>query len=292
MWFIYTIVTIILWGGTDLFYKLGSRREDNYSHLKITIFVGMVMGIHAIVVLLATGTEFQPLNIIRYLPVSLLYILSMIIGYVGLRYIELSIASPVGNSSGAIAFILCFIFLKAQMTVVQIAAVAVVSVGIYLLALLNQPTDNTKTEKDKRYRTGAMAIIFPVLYCIIDGVGTFSDALILDRVMDETQALISYELTFLAVGILSFIYLRVIKQQQILLFEQKPRLVAAVLETAGQVFYVRAMATNAILAAPLIACYSIASILLSRIFLKEKLSITQYVIVAAVVIAIGILGFE
>ena len=32
--------------------------------------------------------------IVTYLPVSLLYILSMALGYMGLRYIELSISSP------------------------------------------------------------------------------------------------------------------------------------------------------------------------------------------------------
>ena len=37
-----------------------------------------------------------------YLPVSVLYILSMTLGYVGLRYIELSISSPICNSSGAL----------------------------------------------------------------------------------------------------------------------------------------------------------------------------------------------
>ncbi len=42
-----------------------------------------------------------------YLPVSLLYISSMAMGYVGLRYIELSISSPICNSSGALVAVLC-----------------------------------------------------------------------------------------------------------------------------------------------------------------------------------------
>ena len=295
MWFIFTLITIVLWGGADLFYKLGSNEEDKTSHLKIVIFVGLAMGIHALGYMYIFSVDYQWINMLCYLPVSLLYILSMVVGYIGLRYIELSVASPIGNSSGAIAFILCFIFLKEAMTITQIAAVAVISLGIFLLAVIhrkNIDTEQSHGQADESYRRGTLAILFPVLYCIIDGAGTFADALVLDGVMDESQALISYELTFLLAAAAAFIYLTVVRKERIKLSKQKERIFAAVLETAGQFFYVRAMAANAILAAPLVACYSIASIVLSRIFLKERLSLKQYIIIAAVVAAIGILGME
>ena len=291
MWFIFTLFSIVLWGGADLFYKLGSNEEDRYSHLKIAVFVGLTMGIHAAAYMCFSDTKYDIVNIVRYLPVSSLYILSMIIGYVGLKYILLSIASPIGNSSGAIAFILCFIFLAEPMTFIQIAAVAVISIGIFLLALMHKRGERID-DNEERYRKGALAIAFPILYCLIDGTGTFADALILDRVMDEDQALISYELTFLIVAVVCFIYLFVVKKEHIVILQQKERIAAAILETAGQFFYVKAMAENAILTAPLVACYSIASVILSRIFLKEKLSVKQYLIIIAIVISIGILGIE
>ncbi|MNI87307.1 EamA-like transporter family protein [compost metagenome] len=50
------------------------------------------------------------------------------------------------------------------------------------------------------------------------------------------------------------------------------------------------MSSNAIIAAPLIASYSIFSVILSRIFLKEKLSRLQYIIIALVIIGIALLG--
>lgn len=61
-------------------------------------------------------------------------------------------------------------------------------------------------------------------------------------------------------------------------------------ETFGQFFYVFAMVANPIITAPLVASYSIVSVLLSRIFLKEKLSKTQYVVIACIMAAIAILG--
>lgn len=44
------------------------------------------------------------------------------------------------------------------------------------------------------------------------------------------------------------------------------------------------------LSAPIISAYCVASVLWSRIFLKEKLSSKHYIAVAAVVVGIVILG--
>ena len=65
---------------------------------------------------------------------------------------------------------------------------------------------------------------------------------------------------------------------------------AALFETAGQATYVYAMSGMAVVAAPMIASYSIVSLILSRIFLKEKLSAKQYVAVAIVMLGIAALG--
>ena len=112
MWFIFALFTTLAWGSADLFYKKGSDSNDKFSHLKIVIMVGLVMGIHGLWYMLSNDINFSPVQLIRYFPVSLCYILSMTIGYIGLRYIELSISSPVQNSSGAITAILLFIFFK------------------------------------------------------------------------------------------------------------------------------------------------------------------------------------
>ena len=52
MWFVYTIATTLLWGLAELFYKKGAVEREKYSHLKICVMVGLVMGIHAVFTLL------------------------------------------------------------------------------------------------------------------------------------------------------------------------------------------------------------------------------------------------
>ena len=74
LWLICTVLTTLLWGLAELFYKKGARRDEPYSHLKICVFVGAVMGLHAAFTLLTANISYAPVNLIRYLPVSLLYI--------------------------------------------------------------------------------------------------------------------------------------------------------------------------------------------------------------------------
>ncbi|HHT96958.1 MAG TPA: EamA family transporter [Clostridiales bacterium] len=299
MWFIFALIATIAWGSADLFYKKGSNPNDKYSHLKITIMVGFVMGLHAISYMIIKGIHFSPFQIIRYFPVSFFYILSMIIGYVGLRYIELSISSPIQNSSGAITAILLFVFFRENLGWLKVFSIAIITIGIIGLGVYEKKEEDANRALkgiiiDKKYQTSFLAIIFPLLYCIIDGLGTFFDALYLDKLelISEADALIAYELTFLIAAILALLYITIIKKEHFKVFKEKDKLFAALFETGGQFFYVFALAGNSIVVAPLIASYSIVSVILSRIFLKEKLSKKQYFVIGLVVLGIILLGLS
>lgn len=297
LWFIFALLTSIAWGSADLFYKKGSDSKDKYSHLKIVVMVGLVMGIHGLYYMISNGITFNPIHIIHYFPVSALYILSMTIGYIGLRYIELSISSPVQNSSGAITAILCFVFFKQDLSALSIIAIVMLTSGIILIGIFEK-MEETKANGlinkafDKKYQIGFIAIIFPILYSIIDGLGTFADVVYLDelQLIGEVDALLAYEFTFFICGVIAFLFLTVVKKQKFNIMKEKDKGFAAIFETIGQFFYVFAMAGNGVVAAPLIASYSIFSIIFSRIFLKEKLSKKQYLVVAYVILGIILLG--
>ena len=48
MWFWLSLVALLCWSGSDLFSKIGCRDgSDKYSHLKMVMAVGVVMGRHA-----------------------------------------------------------------------------------------------------------------------------------------------------------------------------------------------------------------------------------------------------
>lgn len=302
MWFIFALSTLLCWGIADLFYKKGADEKDKYSHLKTSMMVGLVMGIHAICMLLFTDMNYNFINILIYLPVSLMYILSMTIGYFGLRYLEVSISSPIQNSSGAVTCLLCLIFLNQTLDTISAIAIILISVGIFMLGVLEKSKQKEYEElNNKKYKIGFIAFMIPIIYCVIDALGTFFDAYYLDSIettplINVTEATLenvantSYELTFLICAILIFIFLKFIKKERVIIRDQKERIGAALFETLGQFTYVYAMSGNGTVAAPMISAYSIISVILSRIFLKEKLDKKQYLIISLVIIGIILLG--
>ena len=258
--------------------------------------VGVVMGLHAAYSIFIGGTEINFSIILTYLPVSLLYIGSMTLGYVGLRYIELSISSPICNSSGALVAVLSIITGSALLAPAQYAAMALVCVGVIGLGVVEAREDDDLRLKRQeagnyRYAKSALALILPILYCVLDALGTFADSKVLET-LNEDSANCAYELTFLLAGIACFIYVVVIRKQKLLPKREGPKYLGAVCETAGQFAYIYALSDSdhVALAAPIISAYCVLSVVWSRIFLKEKLSWKHYLMIALVVAGIVILG--
>ncbi len=298
MWFILSLITIVFWGGSDLFSKMGSKPEDKYSHWKIVIAVGTVMGVHATLQLL-TGTEFNPRDFLSYSPAIVFYVSSMILGYVGLRYIMLSVSSPICNSSGAVACILCLIFLGQKPDALTWGGIALVCVGVVGLAFVEKHYDDeaktlSQNAENQKYKIGFIAFFFPIFYCILDGLGTFADALLLDTGrVNEDSGNIAYEYTFFAMAVISFIYVYIIKKEKFSLKADVPKWAGALCETAGQFSYIYAIGDNMgnpTVAAPMISSYCVFSVVLSRIFLKEKLSGKHYGVICTVLAGIILMG--
>ncbi|MBQ3103228.1 MAG: EamA family transporter, partial [Oscillospiraceae bacterium] len=103
---------------------------------------------------------------------------------------------------------------------------------------------------------------------------------------------VAYELTFLAAGIICLLYVVLIKKDRLIPKMELPKYTGAIFETAGQFSYIYAIADDEHLpmSAPIISAYCVASVLWSRIFLKEKLSAKHYAMVGLVVIGIVIMG--
>ena len=298
MWFWLALIALFCWSGSDLFSKIGCRdASDKYSHLKMVMAVGIVMGLHAGFEVFVNGVEINFGIILTYLPVSLLYILSMALGYLGLRYIELSVSSPICNSSGALVAVLTFIFVGLDdYSPLALFAVALVCVGAIGLGVV----DSTEAaelraarqqEGNYKYAKSWVALALPVAYCVLDAAGTFADNRVLET-LNEDSANVAYELTFLFAAVVCFIYAVIIKKDRLIPKMEAPKYIGAVCETAGQFAYIYAIADTEHLAmsAPIISAYCAASVLWSRIFLKEKLSWKHYGMILLIVAGIVIMG--
>jgi drug/metabolite transporter (DMT)-like permease len=298
MWLVFTLVTTLLWGVAELFYKKGSHEERKYDHLRVCVLVGAVMGIHAIFTLLTSDISYAPMNLIAYLPVSLCYILSMACSYFGIRFIEESLADPIENTAGAMCSLLCVIFLGEKIAPGVWVGIGIIVVGIIGVTYTERSADvNRKQKLGKKLATVAFAM--PFCYAIIDALGSFLDIFFLEMetsplvgVTEESIELvanISYELTFAIVGLILFVFMK-FKRVKFELPKQRDKILAAICETAGQLTYVYAMSGNGAIAAPILSCVCVVSLLLSRIFLKEKLTKKQYLFICIIIVGILMLA--
>ena len=301
-WLLFSIATAILWGAAELFYKKGALPNEKYSHLKICVCVGAVMGAHAIFTLLTQDINYNPVNIIRYLPVSLFYIISMAFSYFGMRFLEESISDPIENTAGVICTLLFVIFLQEEISWLTWVAIAIITIGVLGVSFLENHGETTRKKKLGK-TLAVIAFCMPFVYALLDAFGTFlDDAFFLiedvanSPLVDVTEETIedvantSYELTFALFALGLFIFMKAKKVKFGPIPQHKDKILAAVFETAGQFTYVYALGGVDAVAAPILSSVCVVSLVLSRIFLKEKLSWKTYAFIAVVIIGILLLA--
>ena len=315
MW-AFLIVSTLAWGIAEIFYKKGNLEKEKYSHLKTTVLVGFFMGIYALVVLFTQGVNLKlfPKNFILYLPVALCYIVSMICSYFGVRFIEESISDPIENSSCALVAILAAIFLHTRYEVPAIVAIVIIVVGLIAISFFDKKGKDGRVNKYGK-KLAIIAIAMPFCYMLLDAAGTFLDIFYTEDAASsvlvgvtedniEHTANCAYELTFFlfSIGILIFLKIKKVKffdlcensQENASFFrkilDQKWKILAAIFETVGQATYLFALSEGGAIAAVILGAGTvITSLILSRIFLKEKLTWIQYVFVGVIMCGI-ILG--
>ena len=263
--FAFLVVSTLAWGIAEIFYKKGNLQHEKYSHLKTTVYVGLFMGIYAIIILFSQGVDLKafPSNFVRYLPVATCYILSMILSYFGVRFLEESIADPIENTSCAIVPILCAIFLKETLKLPVIIGIVLVAVGLICVGAFDKKGKNDRKTKLGK-KLAIIAIAMPFCYMLLDAVGTFLDIYYTESV--ETTFLVNvteeniehtancaYELTFflVAVGIAIFlkakgenIFIPKKNEEKITKQSKIYKALAALFETIGQATYLFALSSG------------------------------------------------
>jgi drug/metabolite transporter (DMT)-like permease len=197
---------------------------------------------------------------------------------------------------------MCVILLGEAISLPAGLAIAIIAVGVVGIGYLEN-----SGEKLRRKRLGSklaiIAFCMPFLYAFIDAVGCVLDIYFLEMETSPLLALgatedtievianTSYELTFALVGLVMFIFMKIKGVKFGTMIEQKDKALAAVCETAGQLTYVYAMASgNGAIAAPIISAVCVVSLILSRIFLQEKLTKKQYLFIGVIIVGILMLA--
>ena len=340
IYFIFALIALVAWSGSDLFSKKGTTQSDTNSHWRVIFAVGAIMGIHAIITIIVTliwgeqllelnnsfllsifYTDFVPMDFIKYLPVAFVYLLAMVIGYVGLRYIELSISSPICNASGSLALLLIVVLgafgvfsEPTTLDLITIVAVVLITFGIIWLGYVEyHESDEVKLARSQgtqfKYTSSLLAILIPLIYLFLDAIATVGDEIVYDKglFVSDYAANTAFEFTSLCFAIFAFCWVKFKKKEKFFSINvtetnekgevvrksipfSKYLIIGGACETLGQIFYMAVVASDFPQYLPMISSYCVLSVVWSRIFLKEKLSLKHYIAILATLMGIVLLA--
>lgn len=310
-WLLLTLSCIILWGVTDILYKKSSNYNDPLSQYKTFVWIGIVMAPAGVIMAICSDTLLDSIMMVKdnlyLIPLCVFYAIALFFGLLGAKHLDASVVSPLENIDGAMAAIILYFFFlftgRSHITdsigVVEMIATLSIVVGVVLLGIQEQTLSKQEahlSENKKRHRLGALALIFPIVYNLVDAVSMVAVGITVSEETDvaipDIDFFIFESLGFVVVAICVWFYMLIIKKYKYNPFkkEELVRCGAATGETFGTMAFTFAVGISPILTAPITSSYCFVTIVLARIFLKERLTKKQYLSLAFLVVGIALLG--
>ena len=318
-WFLFTLACVIFWSVTDVLYKASSPQNDPLSHYKTFVWIGIVMALAGAIMSTWSSTLIQSIQIVKeellYLvPLGLIYAAALFFGLLGKKHLAASVVSSLENIGGAlVAVIIYYYYLLTgyilpsyEFGVIDFIATFSIIIGVILIGRDEQSLMRKEIhlEEDKQqHRLGALALFFPIIYTLIDvfsvaeiggisGNSGITDAA--DAVFIPAMDFFVFECIAIAlVSVLIWLYLLIVKKYAYnpLEPEEFVRCSAAMSETFGTMTFIFAAELNPVLTAPITSFHCLLTIVLARVFLKERLSKKQYINLGFVVLGVVLIGF-
>jgi drug/metabolite transporter (DMT)-like permease len=304
-WLAVVAMAITFWSTTSLLYKAGVPKEkEEHICLKFSVCIGIVFFVIALVYLIIREEPFTIWeSAVRFWPMTVfgfIYAIVNTFSFKGYVYNEAAVQSPVEGISGGTSTVLLIVVYLAMgrvasaselLTPLRTAGILIILISIIVLSIVRNRINRNKPEykKKKWISRGLGTLIFPITFAVIDALETIVTGVCLDNkygfAMPEGDSIIivGMEYAIFAVGCWIYIYLKEKKVYNPFTKKSAPRILGAVADNIGVVFYSYAMAMNSVSTDPLLAVYPIFSMIGARVFMKEKLSKSQYILLIGIV---------
>ena len=311
IWLILTLSCIVFWGVTDILLKKSLDSSDPLSQYKTFIWIGIVSAPVCVVMAVCSDTLLDSVRIVAnnpyIIPINIFYVVAMYFGLLGAKHLDASVVSPLENIDGAMtAIILYFFFLltgKSHVTesigIVDIIGTVMITFGVILLGIQEQKLskqENISGKEKKKHRLGALSLLFPLVYNLADAVSMVATGIMVSGETEYSIPDIDYiffeSLAFFIFTVFVWLYLLIFKKYVYNPFKRKERYScgAAICETLGTTAFTFAVAISPVLTSPITASYCLVTIILARLFLKERLTKKQYLSLILLVSGIALLG--
>ena len=305
IWLLLVIMAILMWSATSLLYKAGVHGDkEEHICLKYAVCVGIVFLVIALVYLVIRD---EPYTIwesaVRHWPMTvfgIVYAIVNTITFKGYVYNEASVESPIEGISGGTSTILLIIAylvlgrvdsISRLLTPLRTAGILVIMISLILLATVRNKINREKAQNQNAgwMARGLGTLIFPFLFSIVDGLETIVTGVCLDTTygfgMPEVDSIIIVGMEYAVFALGCWIYLYRKEGEPYNPFTRKsmPRILGAVTDNIGIVFYSYAMAMNSVSTDSLLAAYPVFVMIGGRIIMKEKISRAQYILLLGIV---------
>lgn len=305
IWLLLVVMAILMWSSTCLLYKAGVR-DENEEHicLKFSVCIGVVFFVIALVYLIIREEEFSIFeSAVRYWPMTVfgvVYAIVNTISFKGYVYNEATVESPIEGISGGVSTILLILAYLALgrvssiaelLTPLRTAGILVILICVILLSIVRNRINRKKPQfqKKKWLSVGLGTLLFPVIFAVIDGLETIVTGVCLDKTYGDAMPegdsiiIVGMEYAIFALGFWIYILIKEKKAYNPFTKKSAPMILGALTDNVGIVFYSYAMAINSVSTDPLLAVYPVFVMLGGRIFLKEKVSKSQYIFLLGIV---------
>ena len=312
IWLILILACIILWGVTDILYKASFYKEDSLSYYKSFVWVGIVMALAGFIMSNWSDTLLDSVKMVKddvlYLvPLCLVYAIAWFFGLLGNKHLEASVVSTVENIEGALAAIIIYYYylitgyIHPSYTIrtMDVIATVLIIIGIILLGRQEQALMRQEmhlSEDKKKHRFGALALFFPIIYTLIDFFSIAEIGGIVAEGAENSIPAIDFFIFecagFALVAIFVWLYMLIVKKHAYNPFQEEEliRCGAATGETVGTMAFIFAASINPVLTSPITTLYCLVTIVLARIFLKERLTKKQFISLAFLIVGIALFG--
>lgn len=323
MWLVWTCVAIIFYALCEVYEKKSVDFEEPFSEGKLLVWFGIFALLVSVLISVA-GLRESDVDIIHRIvesPVFVLspvfYFLSLFIAFVSLKLIPVSVEVQITNTDGIMSFIgavSLYAFLgkydviTEKVTPVKVILVLLTTVTALVFSAMHQK--NVRTGEDaelaekikKRGKKGifgnakvltAIGIICAFLSAAFDAGDSVIEYYIIGEVADSYEYLFFAGIVTWILSLVVWIYISIRLKKAYNPFSkgQLNKALGAFLDCTGTVATVLAVAENPFWTNPLVSTYGVFTVLFSRIILKEKLSLKQYVCIGILVCEICAFAF-
>ncbi|MBS1266074.1 MAG: hypothetical protein MAG795_00039 [Candidatus Woesearchaeota archaeon] len=270
------LIAMLFWGFSDFFSAIVAKHIDCYKNL----FWSQLIGI-AIMLLYPIFLGFaipSPKSVLFIIIAALANVVALIFFYTGLSKGMVSIISPISSGWPIVTVMLSLIFFKETLQMYQIIGILLVIFGTIIISI-------KKLKKNKITKGAEYGLVAMICW----GISLF----VISQLSQELGWYFPVFYSKITALILISVYVIITGRK--LLFKEKqsitPLMLSGILMSIAFVSYGYGVTKGyTSIVAPVSAAYTGITVILARIFLKEKLKKTQFVGIAMILVALIILS--